>query len=372
MLNKGGFHMPYNQITPGLTIAPGPDPVGPSRSQICKIIDNALINDGYTVNWINKSHQPYQLQVDNGINQIDLYIYAWRITNGGRSNLVNEKRIEIRRGVNNIGFSRPITATQKTLLLGIYDSPSGTPVFAAWDATDPRNMGVSQKSCQVKVQELLNGILNGINTCLDTQGNTIYTFTPSFLGDYIDLVQAGNVLPISTVTTTAGTTTTTRSLSSRVRSAALPGRRARTVRSTSSILNSISRLNQTEKDAVVKQRIGQGLFKDLLKNKYGCKCVLCNITTESMLVASHIKKWSDCTNDTERLDDNNGLLLCSHHDALFDKHLISFDEHTGALIVSPTLSAAEQATLNIASIPNITVTPQMVPYMADHHSKLKV
>ena len=60
------------------------------------------------------------------------------------------------------------------------------------------------------------------------------------------------------------------------------------------------------------------------------------------------------------------------HDALFDKHLITFDENTGALIVSPTLSAAEQTELNIASIPNITITPQMQPYMADHHAKLKV
>lgn len=365
--------MPYNQITTGLTIAPGPDPTGPNRSQICQIIETALIADGYIVTWLNRRHQPYQLQVDNGIKQIDLYIYAWRIINGGRANLVNEKRIEIRRGVNNIGFARPITTTQKTLLLGIYDSPSGTPVFAAWDATDPRNMGISQKSCQVKVQELLNGIIHGISICLDKHGNTIYTFTPSYLGDYIDLVQAGNVLSIPTApSTTSGTTTPPASLSTRIRNASLPARRARTVRSTTSLLGSINRLTQTEKDAVVKQRVGQGLFKGLLINKYGCKCVLCNIATESMLIASHIKKWSDCANDSERLDENNGLLLCPHHDALFDKHLISFNEHTGTLIVSPTLSASEQLSLNIAAIPPLTITPQMTPYIADHHAKLKV
>ena len=91
-----------------------------------------------------------------------------------------------------------------------------------------------------------------------------------------------------------------------------------------------------------------------------------------MLIASHIKKWADCTNNAERLDENNGLLLCAHHDALFDKHLITFDETSGNLIVSPTLSATEQTILDIASIPNITVTPQMAPYLTDHHSKLKV
>lgn len=360
--------MAYNQITAGPVITPGPDPTGPSPQVIRQTIEDALLADGYAVNWINRSRQPYQLIIDNGLGPIDLYIYAWRIINGGRVRLVNEKRIEIPTGVNPIGFARPITTTQKTLLLGLYDSPCGTPVFAAWDAIANATRG-KQKSCQVNVNDLLSGLISGIYQTTDTHNNTIYTFTPDYLSDYIDLVAAGHVLtlPPAPPTTTTGTT-----LSSRVRSATLPARRARTVRSTTSLLGSISRLTQTEKDAVVKQRVGQGLFKGLLKNKYGCKCVLCNITTESMLIASHIKKWSDCANDAERLDDNNGLLLCSHHDALFDKHLITFDEHTGALIVSPTLSATEQIELDISSIPNITITAQMQPYMADHHSKLKI
>lgn len=362
--------MPYNQITSSLTIAPGPDPVGPSPQIIRQTIENSLLADGYIVNWLDRVHQPYHLIIDNGLGPIDLYIYAWRIINGGRARLVNEKRIEIRTGVNPIGFTRPITPTQKTLLLGLYDSPSGTPVFAAWDAVANASHG-KQKSCQVNVNDLLTGLTTGIYQTTDKNSNIIYTFSPDYLSDYIDLVSAGHtlILPPASTPTTAGAAPT---LSGRVRSATLPAKRARTVRSTASLLSSISRLTQTEKDAVVKQRVGQGLFKGLLKTKYGCKCVLCDITTESMLVASHIKKWSECANDSERLDDNNGLLLCSHHDALFDKHLITFDEHTGALIVSPTLSAAEQTALNTASIPNITITPQMSPYMADHRSKLKI
>ena len=361
--------MPYNQITSTLGIAPGPDPIGPSQHQIRQIINDALVNDGYTITWLEKQHQPYHLQIDNGLGLLDLYVYTWRINNGGRTHLPNEKRIEIRSGVDPIGFARPITASDKTLLLGVYDSPSGTPVFAAWDALANATHGKS-KSCQVNVNDLLNGLTAGIFQTKDKKGNIIYTFTPDYLSDYIDLVAPGNVLSLPPITVTTGTPTP--SLSRRVRSAAMPGRRSRTIRSTTAILGSISRLSSTEKEAVVKQRIGQGLFKDLLKAKYGCKCVLCSIDTESMLIASHIKKWSDCTSNAERLDDNNGLLLCAHHDALFDKHLITFDETSGNLIVSPTLSVAEQANLDIASIPNITVTPQMVPYLTDHHSKLKV
>ena len=73
---------------------------------------------------------------------------------------------------------------------------------------------------------------------------------------------------------------------------------------------------------------------------------------------------------TEKLDENNGLLLCAHHDALFDKHLISFDS-SGDVIVSPTLSASEQTQLGIPSIPKITMTPAMDVYMAYHRAHLK-
>lgn len=367
--------MPYNQITARLTIAPGPDPAGPSPQRIRQTIEDSLIADGYTVNWLDKRHQPYHLNINNGLRTIDLYIYAWRIINGGRVNLVNEKRIEISSTASSVGFSRPITLTQKTLLLGLYDSPSGTPVFAAWDAAANATRG-KQKSCQVNVNDLLSGLTSGIHQTTDSHNNTIYTFSPDFLSDYIDLLSPGNTLALPSTIPTAGPISTTSSpspsLSALVRKASLPARRARTLRTTASLLSSINRLTQTEKDYVVKQRVGHGLFKELLMNKYGCKCALCNITTESMLIASHIKRWSDCSTDAERLDDNNGLLLCPHHDALFDKHLITFDEHTGALIVSPTLSTTEQTVLDIASIPSITITSRMAPYMGDHHAKLKV
>jgi predicted restriction endonuclease len=88
-----------------------------------------------------------------------------------------------------------------------------------------------------------------------------------------------------------------------------------------------------------------------------------------MLIGSHIKRWKD-SSDAEKLDENNGLLLCAHHDALFDKHLISFEDN-GDLIVSTTLTASEQKELQIAAIPPILVSPGMKPYLAEHRSKLK-
>ncbi|WP_237704111.1 HNH endonuclease [Planococcus donghaensis] len=58
------------------------------------------------------------------------------------------------------------------------------------------------------------------------------------------------------------------------------------------------------------------------------KCALCGVYNPRLLIVSHIKPWSTSTND-ERLDVHNGLLLCSNHDALFDKKLISFTDNRG-------------------------------------------
>ena len=56
--------------------------------------------------------------------------------------------------------------------------------------------------------------------------------------------------------------------------------------------------------------------------------ITCDFNTlGALFVASHIKGFSDAnTTNEEKYDINNGLLLCSNADALFDKHLISVNQ----------------------------------------------
>ena len=62
---------------------------------------------------------------------------------------------------------------------------------------------------------------------------------------------------------------------------------------------------RTEREAFFKERIGQSLLKEkLLKEKRNCE--LCGINKKELLIASHIKPWSE-SNDVERLDINNVL-----------------------------------------------------------------
>lgn len=95
-------------------------------------------------------------------------------------------------------------------------------------------------------------------------------------------------------------------------------------------------LQETERSAIVKSRIGQGLFrKELIKKYNGC-CVITGINEKKLLIASHVKPWAACSNE-ERLSPENGLLLSPTFDKLFDCGLITFAD-TGRIIISSQLS----------------------------------
>ena len=66
-------------------------------------------------------------------------------------------------------------------------------------------------------------------------------------------------------------------------------------------------LEETTRDAVVKSRLGQGVFRAKLVEIWdGCSVTGCK--TIEVLRASHIKPWRSSSN-SERLDPYNGLLL---------------------------------------------------------------
>ncbi len=59
----------------------------------------------------------------------------------------------------------------------------------------------------------------------------------------------------------------------------------------------------------------------------------------SLLKASHIKPWKDSDNH-ERLDPYNGLLLGPQYDGAFDAGLITFDGH-GRVVLSERIPASQ-------------------------------
>lgn len=127
----------------------------------------------------------------------------------------------------------------------------------------------------------------------------------------------------------------------------------------------IRSLSSTERDATVRQRVGQDLFRQGLLALWQGRCALTGLAVPELLRASHAKPWRDAT-DEERLDVYNGVLLTAHLDAAFDVGLISFNVD-GALLISARLGEDELNVLGLAaSWPPIDLRPQHGPYL-DYH-----
>lgn len=104
-------------------------------------------------------------------------------------------------------------------------------------------------------------------------------------------------------------------------------------------------LPQTDREAIVIARRGQGLFRERVQEVERF-CRVTRVARAEHLRASHCKPWRDSTNE-ERLDGENGLLLTPSIDHLFDRGFISF-EAGGRLLVSPV---ADKPSLEKMGVP---------------------
>ena len=112
------------------------------------------------------------------------------------------------------------------------------------------------------------------------------------------------------------------------------------------IISGFDSMKETERTALIKSRVGQGLFRKQLLEKYNNSCIITGINETKLLIASHIKPWAVSTNE-ERLSSENGLLLSPTFDKLFDCGLISFAD-TGKIIISSQLSKDVVGKLHIS------------------------
>lgn len=94
-------------------------------------------------------------------------------------------------------------------------------------------------------------------------------------------------------------------------------------------------LTMTERRVLARARVGQGIYKEAVR-RIEPECRLTGLSDPRHLIASHMKPWRASEN-AERLDGNNGLLLSPHVDSLFDRGLITFSK-SGNVVVSGMLS----------------------------------
>jgi predicted restriction endonuclease len=93
----------------------------------------------------------------------------------------------------------------------------------------------------------------------------------------------------------------------------------------------------TEAERLVRQRIGQGCYRNAHMEYWGSACAVTGVDIPELLRASHAKPWAECASDSDRLNVYNGFLLSANIDALFDKGLVSFSDE-GAMLLSQKIA----------------------------------
>ena len=122
----------------------------------------------------------------------------------------------------------------------------------------------------------------------------------------------------------------------------------------------------TEIERLVVQRIGQDIFRASLMDYWQGCCPLTGITDPALLRASHIIPWSECSDDTQRLDVHNGLLLSALWDAAFDRALVTFDD-AGNPEFSSSLSGTARKALSCGQ--PVQLTDEHRKYMGHHRQR---
>lgn len=127
----------------------------------------------------------------------------------------------------------------------------------------------------------------------------------------------------------------------------------------------------TEVERLVRQRIGQDIFRDALDQYWNGRCPITGISDRPLLRASHIRPWAMCENDDQRLDVFNGILLAAHLDAAFDAALMTFDQD-GRSFLSDLLSDDARAILkeSLGEKP-LPLTGRHQTYMEHHRARFK-
>ncbi len=113
-------------------------------------------------------------------------------------------------------------------------------------------------------------------------------------------------------------------------------------------------LTKERKEQLREARIGQGAYRQKIMEE-SSECIITRVNDERILIASHIKPWS-ISNDIEKIDHNNGLVLTPTYDKLFDQGFISFEDD-GTIVLSPYISPLNLKKLNLAKGRKYNIPP---------------
>jgi len=85
----------------------------------------------------------------------------------------------------------------------------------------------------------------------------------------------------------------------------------------------VENLKGETKERVVKTRVNQSVFREMILKTYSNRCAISGIDFPELLVAGHILPWAEDKN--ARLNPENGICLSNLYDRAYEKSLICID-----------------------------------------------
>lgn len=123
----------------------------------------------------------------------------------------------------------------------------------------------------------------------------------------------------------------------------------------------------TERSGLVNSRVGQGAYRRSILHRWEYKCGVTKFDNVRILIASHIVPWRDAS-DEQRLDVENGILLSPTYDALFDKHLITFNK-SGEIILSDIIMPTAYEKIGVTGSERLSKPSEGMLQYLDEHQK---
>jgi len=103
-------------------------------------------------------------------------------------------------------------------------------------------------------------------------------------------------------------------------------------------LDEISKVGE-DQERMVKTRLNQSLFRDIVLANYDTKCCITGINRPELLIAGHILPWSVSTKN--RLNPRNGISLNALHDKACENGLITITEDYKVKVSSVLMKKSE-------------------------------
>ncbi len=130
-------------------------------------------------------------------------------------------------------------------------------------------------------------------------------------------------------------------------------------------------VSNTEAQKLVTVRTEQGNYRREALKLWDGKCAVTGVDEPGWLIASHIKPWRESNND-ERCNPYNSLILTPNYDKLFDRGVISFSPDNGKIIL-PQIHTHEMwknlERMHIDDEVHLSHIPNGTEKFLDYHNK---